>query len=92
MGEAAVKVLLNLLGFTTFTFAFIANLNNPIGWTLGVIAVILGIIRCLKEIEGYRIRRVERWHKEQDKVDRQESLESIRKFRSLEKDEYRQQP
>lgn len=65
MGEA-VRQLANGLGFTAFIYGFIVNFDNLIGWSLGAVAVVFGVIKCFHARENLFIRRIERKEKQRN--------------------------
>lgn len=65
MGEA-VRQLANGLGFTAFIYGFITNFDNIIGYMLGAVAVVFGVIKCFHAREILLIKRIERKEKQRN--------------------------
>ena len=63
MGEAA-KIALNIAGLSAYIMGIFTNWNNFISILLGVIGLLYAAIKCAKEMEDYRYRKLEREEKE----------------------------
>lgn len=63
MGEAA-KIALNIAGLSAYIMGIFTNWNNFISILLGVVGLLYAVIKCAKEMEDYRYRKVERMEKE----------------------------
>lgn len=68
MGEAA-KIVFNIAGLTAFIMGILTNWNNFISILLGVIGLLYAAIKCARELEEYRYKKLERKEKEH-RVDR----------------------
>lgn len=84
MGEAAQNIW-NTLGLSSLIFGFIVNFDNIIGWLMGAVGIVWGVIRCMDAAENVMKKR-------DDRRERRDEIDSKKKFRSLEKDEYWDQP
>lgn len=63
MGEAA-KIVFNIAGLTAFIMGILTNWNNFISVLLGVVGLLFAAIKCAREMEEYRYRKLERREKE----------------------------
>lgn len=65
MGEALYK-LLNIAGLTGFILGFIANLNSPIAFVMGLIGIVYGLYKMLEKREDWLHKRSERRQHERE--------------------------
>lgn len=65
MGEIAAK-LLNIAGLTGFILGFIANLNSPIAFVMGLIGIVYGLYKMLEKREDWLHKRSERRQHERE--------------------------
>lgn len=63
MGEAA-KIVFNIAGLSAYIMGIFTNWNNFISILLGVVGLLFAAIKCAKEWEDYKYRKLERIEKE----------------------------
>lgn len=80
MGES-VQNIINTLGLSSLIFGFIVNFDNVLGWLMGTVGLVWGIIRCMHAHENLLIRRLRRKQMERD-------YKANRDLQEEEEDEY----
>ncbi len=72
MGEVTAKAILNIVGFSTLLFGFLANINNWLSIPVALVGVLFGIFKALKERENWLHRKAERKRQEFEQMIREE--------------------